>query len=166
MKGIEIYLSLGSNLGDRQANLNDALDALEGTFGGAHKRISKVYQTKPWGFEAEQDFLNMVVRYDIGVEDGFDAVEYGRSLLKECKRIEAEMGRKLSEPKFDECGRRIYFSRTVDIDILMIGKFRFSVPDLTVPHEMMFSRDFVLIPLMDVISDEMKKEFDSEFKCK
>ena len=48
----------------------------------------------------------------------------------------------------------------------MIGKFRFSVPDLTVPHEMMFRRDFVLIPLMDVISDEMKKEFDSEFKCK
>ena len=76
------------------------------------------------------------------------------------------MGRKLSEPKFDECGRRIYSSRTVDIDILMIGKFRFSVPDLIVPHEMMFRRDFVLIPLMDVISDEMKKEFDSEFKCK
>ena len=166
MKEIQIYLSLGSNLGDRQANLNDALDALEGTFGGAHKRISKVYQTKPWGFEAEQDFLNLVVRYDIGVEDGFDAVEYGRSLLRECKRIEAALGRKLAEPEYDKCGRRISSSRTVDIDILMIGKSRFSVPDLTVPHGMMGRGEVVRIRLMDVISDEREKELDRGLKGK
>ena len=72
-------------------------------------------------------------------------------ILETCKDIERRMGRK-GEPEYDEYGKRIYSSRPIDIDILLFGDHKIDCPELTVPHKLMYDRDFVMIPLKEILA--------------
>ncbi len=127
-----VYLSLGSNLGDREGNLREAVARLEGQ--GVHvERVSSVWETEPVEVRDQPWFLNLVVE---GTTDVLP-----KMLLARLRKIEAELGRKRTRPKGP---------RTIDIDILLYGSAVIEAPGLTVPHPAMPERRFVLEPLAEL----------------
>ena len=133
MKLRELYLLLGTNLGDREANINAALAALDVAFKGRRLRMSQVVETEACGFSGPP-FLNAVVVYA--------SARKPESILRICKQIERSMGR-TDSPEYDPDGRRIYHDRLIDIDILIYGNVQLSTPSLTIPHPQVASRPFV-----------------------
>ena len=151
---VELYLSLGSNQGDRRLNIEHAVSMLNIELKKPYKAISSLLETEPWGFESEDKFLNAVVLYELDLPKGYNAEAEGLMILEICKDIERKLGRK-GAPQYDEKGERIYTSRPIDIDILLLGDARIDCPELTVPHKHMYERDFVMIPLKE-INDKLK----------
>jgi len=125
-----VYLSLGSNLGDREANLRAALQRLSPV------RQSPIYETEPIDYLDQGWFLNMVVELHTEL--------FPRQLLTRVQKIERELGRVRGVPKGP---------RTLDIDILLYGNAVVRTPDLEVPHPRMNDRRFVLQPLADLAPD-------------
>ena len=154
MQGVELYLSLGSNQGDRRLNIEHAVSMLNIELKKPYKAISSLIETEPWGFESEDKFLNAVVLYELDLPKGYNAEAEGLMILEICKDIERKLGR-TGEAQYDEKGERIYTSRPIDIDILLLGDARIDCPELTVPHRHMYERDFVMIPLSE-INDKLK----------
>ena len=146
---VELYLSLGSNQGDRRLNIEHAISMLNIELKKPYKAISSILETEPWGFESENKFLNAVVLYELDLPEGYNAEAEGLMVLEICKDIERKLGR-TGEPQYDEKGERIYTSRPIDIDILLFGDDRIECPELTVPHKLMYERDFVMIPLKEI----------------
>ena len=156
---MELYLALGSNLGDRAAYIGRALDMLQDHF-GRHIRISEMMESESWGFDAPP-FLDCVAVYGIDCSDR-DISEYARTVLAICKDIEHSMGRK-DERLYDDQGKRIYHDRIIDIDILFLGSSRVNMPDLVIPHPLIAVREFILNPLRQVVSDEICRAFSDIF---
>jgi 2-amino-4-hydroxy-6-hydroxymethyldihydropteridine diphosphokinase len=129
------YLGLGSNLGDRAAQLQFALDGLAARAGRV-VAISPVYETQPVGGPAQPDYLNAVVAIETELSS--------RELLGVAKALESEAGREPPDPA------KRWGPRPLDIDILMVGDERVNEPDLVVPHPRIHQRAFVLAPLADV----------------
>jgi 2-amino-4-hydroxy-6-hydroxymethyldihydropteridine diphosphokinase len=128
-----VFVSLGSNLGDRAAALAAAREALAALPGTKVVAASGVYETAPQDREAQPEFLNQVVCLDTGLEP-YD-------LLAECQRIEHEHGRT----------RELRFGpRTLDVDILLVQDVESRDPELILPHPRMLHRAFVLVPLAEV----------------
>ena len=152
----ETYFSLGTNLGDRERNISVALDMLSAAFGAAPVAVSRLIETEPGGFESENRFLNCAARFDLSLAPP--------DILKVCKDVESEMGRPIHEPEYAIDGRRLYRSRIIDIDILLCGSESFSSERLQIPHPQMHLRDFVMIPLSEIVSDEAKRAFPSLFE--
>jgi 2-amino-4-hydroxy-6-hydroxymethyldihydropteridine diphosphokinase len=130
------HLGLGSNLGDRLAHLQRAVDLL-----GAREDIhlvasSRVYATDPVGGPPQDEFLNAVVAIDTSLEP-YD-------LLGVCRDIEDTLGRERLER---------WGPRTIDLDILTFGDREIDEPDLQVPHPRMHERGFVLVPLLELVAD-------------
>lgn len=146
---MELYLSLGSNQGDRRRNLEDALSMLNIELGTPFKTVSSFIETEPWGFDSDENFLNAVVLYELELPENYNAEAEGLMILEICKSIERRLGR-TGEPEYDNYGRRIYRSRPIDIDILLFGDNRIDCPELTVPHKLMYERDFVMKPLREI----------------
>ena len=146
---VELFLSLGSNQGDRRLNIEHAVSMLNIELKKPYKAISSILETEPWGFESENKFLNAVVLYELDLPEGYNAEAEGLMVLEICKDIERKLGR-TGEPQYDEKGERIYTSRPIDIDILLFGDDRIECPELTVPHKLMYERDFVMIPLKEI----------------
>lgn len=149
---IEIYLSLGSNLGDREGNIALAVKLLDQRIGVRHSALSKIIETEPWGGAEGGAFLNAAVRYEVP-RAGQDAGLYCRALLEKCKEIERELGRK-GGPEYFEDGTRHYRARTIDIDILFYGRESIVTEGLTIPHPLIAQRDFVKVPLAEILSGE------------
>lgn len=133
------YLGLGSNLGDRSAHLQAAVDGLGTTPGVRVEAVSGVYETDPIGPD-QPDYLNAVVV----VETALDP----RGLLHIARRLEADAGREA-----DPTRRQRWGPRPLDVDVLLVGDERVDEADLTVPHPRISERDFVLAPLADVAPD-------------
>ncbi len=131
MKEHIVYLALGSNLGDRLANLKQAITSLTPQM--EVKSKSSVYETPPWGVEDQPKFLNQVVRAKTYLEP--------EPLLKHLKRLEVALGRQASVPN----GPRL-----IDIDILFYDELILYSPSLVIPHPRLHERAFVLVPLMDL----------------
>ena len=133
----ELYLSLGSNLGDRAENLHRAI-ALIGERVGEVQRVSSFIETEPWGFESKHPFLNAacLVLTTLSPEECLDATQ----------QIERELGRKRKSKN------GVYHDRPIDIDLLMYNDITLSTPRLTLPHPRMKERDFVMIPLREILS--------------
>jgi 2-amino-4-hydroxy-6-hydroxymethyldihydropteridine diphosphokinase len=131
-----VYLGLGTNLGDRETKLNEALEKLNYSAGNVISS-SAIYETEPWGFQAETMFLNMVVSLRTRLTPDM--------LLKRLKKIETELGRKRTGEG--------YTSRTIDIDILLYEDLIINKPDLKVPQPLIRERKFVLVPLCDIAAD-------------
>lgn len=148
---MELYLSLGSNQGDRKGNIETALSLLNIELGTPYKAVSSLIETEPWGFESEDKFINAAVLYELELPEGYNPEAEGLMILEICKDIERRMGR-TGEPEFDSEGRRIYASRPIDIDILLLGEDKIDCPELTVPHKLMYERDFVMTPLNEILT--------------
>ena len=146
---VDLYLSLGSNQGDRVQNMENALSLLNIELKKPYKAVSSFIETEPWGFESDEKFLNAAVHYELDLPEGYNPEAEGLMILEICKDIERRLGR-AGEPLFDEKGNRIYASRPIDIDILLFGDNKIDCPELTVPHRLMYERDFVMIPLKDI----------------
>jgi 2-amino-4-hydroxy-6-hydroxymethyldihydropteridine diphosphokinase len=132
MAGQIIYLSLGSNVGERKANLRAAIAALAGV-GVRVRRVSSIYETEPVDYLEQGWFLNCVVEGETELE----AVE----LLRALRGIEARMGSVKPVPK----GPRL-----IDMDILLYGAETVDTAELQVPHPRMHLRRFVLVPLAEI----------------
>lgn len=131
-----VYLGLGSNLGNRKAILNDTI-ALINERVGEVVRQSSFLETEPWGFESPNQFLNACLCVNTELAP--------RQLLEATQVIEKEMGRA------HKTMNRKYQDRIIDIDILMIDDLKIDEPDLKVPHPLMEERDFVMIPLKEIM---------------
>lgn len=156
---VMLYLGLGSNLGDRRQNLLDAVRRLDKAFAVHYDALSDFVRTEPWGFESDDLFLNAAVRYRLSVPRGTCMNVFAHEILRICKAVETEMGR-TGKPEYDSEGKRIYRSRVIDIDILLLGDFRIDDNDLKIPHPFMRERDFVMIPLRQIAS---RRTMDSLF---
>lgn len=131
-----VYLSLGSNLGDRQANLRNAIGRLLEL--GNVVEVSSYYETEPVGFTDQPWFLNCAVAVQTEL--------IPREFLAGIQAIEKSMGRQRTQPKGP---------RTIDIDILLFGAQTINTPTLTVPHPSMAERRFVLEPLAEIAPEVM-----------
>lgn len=129
-----VYLALGTNLGDRLANLKQAITALTPQM--EVKAKSPVYETPPWGYEDQPKFLNQVVKAKTYLDP--------EPLLKHLKRLEIALGRQASFPN----GPRL-----IDIDILFYDNLVLNKPSLVIPHPRLHERAFVLLPLTDIEPD-------------
>jgi deoxyguanosine kinase len=131
----EVYLSLGSNMGNRSKNLDVALDMLTSS-GMVIAERSSVYNTEPWGFSTGYSFFNMVVIALTGMEP--------LEVLMTIHKIEAQIGR-VRRPAV-----KGYTSRIIDIDILFYGDWIIDLDELVVPHPRLHERRFVLVPLNEI----------------
>ncbi len=127
-----IYLSLGSNVGDRASNLRRAIAALAEK-GVRVRRESSVYETEPVDYLEQPWFLNCVVEAETELAP--------LPLMQAMRQIEAEMGSRKEVPR----GPRL-----MDLDILLYGEEKISLPELEVPHPRMHLRRFVLVPLAEI----------------
>ena len=140
----QVYLGLGSNLGDCRKNLERAIRLIADRV-GAVTRQSSFIETEPWGFESENRFLNAVILCE--------TTQTPREVLRLTQQIERDMGRrKVVGGGLTVDGQRIYSDRIVDIDILLYDDLTVDEPDLKIPHPLMHQRDFVMIPLEEVRS--------------
>ena len=131
----EVYLGLGSNLGDRHALMEKAITVI-GERIGKVVRQSSFIETEPWGFESDNRFLNAVVLVE--------TEHTPREVLTLTQQIEREMGRTRKS------GSAGYADRPMDIDILIYDDLEINEPDLKIPHPLMHEREFVMIPLREV----------------
>ncbi|MBP5715160.1 MAG: 2-amino-4-hydroxy-6-hydroxymethyldihydropteridine diphosphokinase [Prevotella sp.] len=143
-----VYLGLGSNLGDREANIRKAI-ALIGENIGLVIRQSSLIETEPWGFESENRFLNGVILVETSLTP--------RQLLKATQKIERELGKRRKHAtrrsplnsQFSILNSQ-FKDRPIDIDILLYDDLTVDEPDLKIPHPLMEQRDFVMIPLNEI----------------
>jgi 2-amino-4-hydroxy-6-hydroxymethyldihydropteridine diphosphokinase len=149
MEKVDLYLSLGSNQGDRAGNIEKALSLLNIELKTPYKALSSLIETEPWGFESDEMFINAAVLYQLHLPKGYNPEAEGLMILEICKDIERRLGR-TGGPVYDEMGERVYSSRPIDIDILLFGDNKIDCPELTVPHKLMHERDFVMIPLNEI----------------
>ncbi len=126
------FLGLGSNQGDRETTLREAVATLRPSV----RRVSSVYETEPVGGPEQGPYLNLVVELDTALPP--------RSLLGLCQRLEAAAGRVRAER---------WGPRTLDVDILWIDGVESDAEDLTLPHPRMWDRAFVLAPLAELAPD-------------
>ena len=159
MAFVSVYLGLGSNLGDRRKNIERALELLDEGLGCHYTALSRLIETKAWGFKGDK-FLNACVLYRIYRKGTPE--EQGHKILALCKDIERALGRD-DAPEFDADGKRIYHNRTMDIDILFYGKEHIDTEDLTVPHPLIAERDFVKIPLAEIAKPSLRAAFPEYF---
>jgi 2-amino-4-hydroxy-6-hydroxymethyldihydropteridine diphosphokinase len=128
-----IFLSLGSNLGDRSQNLKNGLDLLE-QLAGKPVAISSIYETEPWGCDSDLNFYNQVIEMFTPLRP--------LPLLEAIHQIEKKCGRDRSALR--------YAPRTLDIDILFYGDSVIDFPELVIPHPNLQERQFVLVPLTEI----------------
>ena len=142
-----VYLGLGSNLGNREANLHRAIALMEERIGTLLK-LSSMIETEPEGFCSEHCFLNAAAAFTTRLAPD--------ALLDETQSIERELGR--TQKSHDG----IHYDRTIDIDLLLYyvegSSVQLSTPRLKLPHPRMMERDFVLIPLREILDPALCPE--------
>lgn len=134
-----VFLGLGSNLGDRETTLRQAI-RLIGERVGQVVRQSSLIETEPWGFESENRFLNSVILCE--------TERTPRQVLKATQKIERELGRQEKTVLLST-----YKDRPIDIDILLYDDLTVDEPDLKIPHPLMHERDFVMIPYLEITNN-------------
>jgi len=129
-----VFIALGTNMGDRKTNLQAAITAMRAAVTVLDR--SPVYETPPWGYEQQPEFLNQVIK----VHTELDPL----NLLTFLKSIESQMGRQKTIR---------YGPRLIDLDILLYDELILNNPNLVVPHPRLAERAFVLVPLADLAPD-------------
>ncbi|MDS1031386.1 2-amino-4-hydroxy-6-hydroxymethyldihydropteridine diphosphokinase [Porphyromonadaceae sp. NP-X] len=143
-----IFLGLGSNLGEKEKNLQDAVMMLKMEMGNLLS-LSSFYISKPFGFSSENDFLNAVVL----METRFSPYE----ILDKTQEIEQAMGR-----TFKSNGQH-YADRIIDIDILLYDHLVIDQPSLKIPHPAIVERDFVFLPLLEIAPNLIDPQTGKKF---
>lgn len=129
----KLYLALGSNLGDRESYIRQAVSLLDDKLGRDHEAITPLMQTEAIGFDGG-DFLNCIVVYRSALSP--------KRILGICKEVEKELGR-TDAPEYDASGKRVYHDRTIDVDILMYGSRKVETEELVIPHPQVESRPYI-----------------------
>ncbi|MEW6096111.1 MAG: 2-amino-4-hydroxy-6-hydroxymethyldihydropteridine diphosphokinase [bacterium] len=129
----KVYISLGSNLGDREKNIKEAIKLINANTSINIVKISPIYETEPVGVKNQDLFLNLVIE--------LDTVLLPQELLAILKQVEGKLGKKI---------KRKWGPRTIDLDILFYDNIILELPDLQIPHKLMHKRAFVLIPLSQI----------------
>lgn len=129
-----VYLGLGSNLGNKAANISTAIQKISLEAGDVVD-ASSLYASKPWGYDSENDFVNAVIAISTELTP--------EELMVKLQHIEQSMGR-------DKKSASGYTDRIIDIDILLYDNRNIHIPGLTIPHKFMHKRDFVLTPLVEI----------------
>ena len=148
----KVYLGLGSNLGNRQQNIEDAVRLVQERVGQV-VRQSSLMESDPWGFESCHNFLNAVILCQ--------TTKTPHEVLTLTQQIERDLGRKkkstcLTVEKStrltvtQKLSDRHYADRPIDIDILLYDDLTVDEPDLKIPHPLMYKRDFVMKPLREI----------------
>lgn len=135
------YVALGSNMGNGEENIKSAVSALALVPGIRVEELSPVYETMPWGYEAQHNFSNACVKLSVDISP--------EALLGVCLGIEAGMGR-IREFRN---GPRI-----IDLDLIIYEGEERNTEELKLPHPGMKDRDFVLVPLADIADEPLKSE--------
>ena len=133
---VTAYLGLGTNLGDRRANLRDALRLLSAAPGIRLHRTSQIYETEPWGVTAQPPFLNCAAEIAVTLDP--------EALLSQCQAVERQVGR-VPGPRWGP--------RLIDVDVLLYGAQAVALPQLEIPHPRLHRRAFALIPLAELAPD-------------
>lgn len=134
---VRVYLILGSNMGDRRRNLGIALSLIVTELAPylfSDVRESDIIQTEPWGFECDTPFLNQAVTFETTCPP--------EALLDVCKYVEHKMGREDDGPQYLPDGRRKYFPRIIDIDIVLYGDRHIDTSRLKIPHPQLKEREY------------------------
>lgn len=130
-----LYLGIGTNLGNKEANLRAAVQQIKERI-GTLVSLSSFHVSEPWGFESEHTFLNAVC----GVKTHLQPLQ----VLEETQAIERELGR------IQKSVDGVYSDRLIDIDILMYDNLVMTTPELSIPHPLMCQRSFVMEPLAEI----------------
>lgn len=138
-----IYLSLGTNLGRRELHLQEAVRLIQLRI-GKPERVSRYYESEPWGYSSAHSFYNCCLSLKTGMAPLL--------LMDELLAIEKEMGRQRKQID-EKKGKQGYSDRIIDIDLLFYGDIQMDHPDLTLPHPSMGERKFVLLPLAEIAPD-------------
>ena len=133
-----VYLSLGSNIGDRVGFIQQACSLLSANENINIVSTSSFYESEPWQMDSDNWFVNAVIQISTTLSPEL--------LLAECQRIEALLGRKRS----DKPG---YIDRNIDIDIICYDDKVINTPNLTIPHKQFHKRAFVLVPMLEIAED-------------
>ena len=145
-KYINVFLCLGSNIGNRGSNLQSAIGLIEKNIGKVAKK-SHVYETQPWGEPNQDPFFNQVLMINTTLDP--------RDILDKISRIERELGRERNEK---------WGPRVIDIDILFYGKRLIRDKGLEIPHPELHKRAFVLVPMMEIapefVHPTLEKQMD------
>ena len=160
MERVDVFLGLGSNVGERELSLLKAMNLMDEAFGTHPERISRIVETPAWGFEGP-DFLNLCVLYRL-VKKGTPQ-EHATEILRQVKAVEKALGR-TEEALFDADGKRFYQNRPIDIDILLYGTEIIHTDELTVPHPLIAQRDFVKKPLLEISKPKVREAFPELFE--
>ena len=131
------FIGIGTNMGDRALNIRNALNSLKLLPNTSVEAVSNIYETEPWGFKEQSNFLNGVIKLSTELSP--------RALLGAFLGIEAAFGR-VREIKNGP--------RVLDLDLLIYDDVIMNSPELTLPHPFILEREFVLKPLIELISDE------------
>jgi dihydroneopterin aldolase/2-amino-4-hydroxy-6-hydroxymethyldihydropteridine diphosphokinase len=144
--GADIYISLGSNVGNREDNLRKAVDIIRSNPGIEIIKVSSIYETEPMYLKEQDSFYNIVLQARVDKKIGpFELMGF-------LKGIEYDMGRKRLEKK--------YGPRIIDLDLLYYGEMSIESDFLTVPHPRMAERKFVLVPLSELAPEFVIKDTD------
>ena len=137
-------MGLGSNLGDREANISRAI-ALIAEQAGTVVRQSALFYSEPWGFDSDNAFVNAVVCIHTTLTP--------QRLLRTTQRIERQMGKDSRHATQRTAGQAdVYHDRPIDIDILLYDDINIHTPTLTIPHPHIDERSFVTVPLHEVLT--------------
>lgn len=131
-----VYLSLGSNLGEKERNIQEAVQMIDAEVGQV-LRCSSLHITEPWGFDSENTFVNAAVCCITNLTP--------QQVLECTADIEKRMGR------MQKSVGGVYHDRIIDIDILLYDHLHLSTPQLTLPHPRMYEREFVMAPLREIM---------------
>lgn len=134
---MEVYISIGSNLGDRLKNIQTAVRGISKLSEDQSVRVSSIYETEPWGKRDQPFFLNCVASARIDQEP--------EELLGALQRIEDDLGRDRNVSRWDQ--------RVIDLDILLCGYLAYKTGQLEIPHPELLNRRFVLVPLAEINSE-------------
>ena len=133
-----VYLGLGSNLGNKEQHITTAVKHLEQRVGKV-RRLSSLLKTEPWGFTSPHSFVNAAV--------SIDTILSPHEVLEATQQSERDMGREQKSMNGE------YRDRSIDIDILLYDDMEVNEKDLIIPHPLMNQRDFVMIPLREIIEE-------------
>lgn len=141
------YVAFGGNIGDTRRIIKEAVDALMLVPGVSVLSVSDMLETKPWGYEEQNNFINACAKLNVSISP--------QALLGVCLGIEAAVGRKRSIKN----GPRI-----IDIDLIMYEDEEINTDELILPHPRMWERDFVLVPLLQVVNEDKRGIIENGIK--
>ena len=148
MTNHQVFLGLGSNLGNREQCLAEAIRLISERVGEVTRQSSFI-ETEPWGFQSEHPFLNAVVLCETS-KTPREVLQLTQQIERDLGKTKAHATKRSPDSSLFTLHSSLYSDRPIDIDILLYDDLTIDEPDLKIPHPLMHQRDFVMIPLRQI----------------